>query len=225
MDDITIIDLYFARDEAAIRHTAEKYGGRLRALSHGIVQDMQTAEECENDTYLQAWNAIPPHDPKEYLYAFLARITRHISLNRCRDRRRLKRSAYICELSAELEQCIPAPDDAQCRLDDLALSEAINGFLGALDEEKRNLFLRRYWYLDSISDLARRFAMSESKVKTTLFRCRAQLRAHPVARRCGVLLLRRRRRPGPLAGQHAGAARPGTGEAAHPRSGPRRHGL
>lgn len=143
MDDTTIIDLYFARDEAAIRHTAEKYGGRLRALSHGIVQDMQTAEECENDTYLQAWNAIPPHDPKEYLYAFLARITRHISLNRCRDRRRLKRSAYICELSAELEQCIPAPDDAQCRLDDLALSEAINGFLGALDEEKRNLFLRR----------------------------------------------------------------------------------
>lgn len=120
----------------------------------------------------------PPHNPKEYLYAFLARITRHISLNRCRDRRRLKRSAYICELSAELEQCIPAPDDAQCRLDDLALSEAINGFLGALDEEKRNLFLRRYWYLDSISDLARRFAMSESKVKTTLFRCRAQLRAH-----------------------------------------------
>lgn len=112
MDDTTIIDLYFARDEAAIRHTAEKYGGRLRALSHGIVQDMQTAEECENDTYLQAWNAIPPHDPKEYLYAFLARITRHISLNRCRDRRRLKRSAYICELSAELEQCIPAPDDA-----------------------------------------------------------------------------------------------------------------
>lgn len=68
MDDTTIIDLYFARDEAAIRHTAEKYGGRLRALSHGIVQDMQTAEECENDTYLQAWNAIPPHDPKEYLY-------------------------------------------------------------------------------------------------------------------------------------------------------------
>lgn len=72
----------------------------------------------------------------------------------------------------------PRADDAQCRLDDLALSEAINGFLGALDEEKRNLFLRRYWYLDSISDLARCFAMSESKVKTTLFRCRAQLRAH-----------------------------------------------
>ena len=176
MDDTTIIDLYFARDEAAIHHTAEKYGGRLRALSHGIVQDMQTAEECENDTYLQAWNAIPPHDPKEYLYAFLARITRHISLNRCRDRRRLKRSAYICELSAELEQCIPAPDDAQCRLDDLALSEAINGFLGALDEEKRNLFLRRYWYAESISQIAERYSLKENTVKSILFRTREQLR-------------------------------------------------
>ena len=176
MDDTTIIDLYFARDEAAIRHTAEKYGGRLRALSHGIVQDMQTAEECENDTYLQAWNAIPPHNPKEYLYAFLARITRHISLNRCRDRRRLKRSAYICELSAELEQCIPAPDDAQCRLDDLALSEAINGFLGALDEEKRNLFLRRYWYAESISQIAERYSLKENTVKSILFRTREQLR-------------------------------------------------
>lgn len=120
----------------------------------------------------------PPARSKRIPVCVSGGITRHISLNRCRDRRRLKRSAYICELSAELEQCIPAPDDAQCRLDDLALSEAINGFLGALDEEKRNLFLRRYWYLDSISDLARRFAMSESKVKTTLFRCRAQLRAH-----------------------------------------------
>ena len=176
MDNTTIIDLYFARDEAAIRHTAEKYGGRLRALSHGIVQDMQTAEECENDTYLQAWNAIPPHDPKEYLYAFLARITRHISLNRCRDRRRLKRSAYICELSAELEQCIPAPDDAQCRLDDLVLSEAINGFLGALDEEKRNLFLRRYWYLDSIQTISEVSGFSQSKVASMLHRLRGKLR-------------------------------------------------
>ena len=178
MDDTTIIDLYFARDEAAIRHTAEKYGGRLRALSHGIVQDMQTAEECENDTYLQAWNAIPPHDPKEYLYAFLASITRHISLNRCRDRRRLKRSAYICELSAELEQCIPAHEDVGSRMNDMALRQAVNDFLGKLSLEKRNIFIRRYWYLDSIADISDRFALSESKVKTTLFRCRIGLRKH-----------------------------------------------
>ena len=178
MDDNWIVELYLLRDETAIRQTSEKYGNRLRSLAYGIVNDRQTAEECENDTYMEAWNTIPPHEPGGYLYAFLARITRHISLNRCRDRSRLKRSALICELSVELEQCIPAPDDTECRIDDMALSEAVNGFLGALSEEKRNIFVRRYWYLDSIADISKRFALSESKVKTTLFRCRNRLREH-----------------------------------------------
>lgn len=178
MEDHRIVELFLLRDEAAIRQTAEKFGSRLRSLAYGIVNDQQTAEECENDTYMEAWNTIPPHEPKSYLYAFLARITRHISLNCCRDRSRLKRSAWICELSAEMEQCIPAPDDAACRMDDMALREAINGFLGALDEEKRNIFVRRYWYLDPIADISKRFGLSESKVKTTLFRCRKRLREH-----------------------------------------------
>ena len=178
MDDNEIVELYLHRDETAIRQTSEKYGNRLRSLAYGIVGDRQTAEECENDTYMETWNTIPPHEPRSYLYAFLARITRHISLNFCRDRSRLKRSAFICELSAEMEQCIPAPDDAKCRMDDMALREAINGFLGTLDEEKRNIFIRRYWYLDSIADISKRFALSESKVKTTLFRCRSRLREH-----------------------------------------------
>lgn len=112
MDDRGIVALYLRRDETAIRQTAEKYGSRLRTLAYRIVNDLQTAEECENDTYMEAWNTIPPHEPSDYFYAFLARITRHISLNRCRDRDRLKRSAFICELSAEMEQCIPAPDNA-----------------------------------------------------------------------------------------------------------------
>ena len=178
MDDNRIVELYLLRDETAIRQTAEKYGNRLRALAYGIVNDRQTAEECENDAYLEAWNRIPPHEPGGYLYAFLARIIRHIALNCCRDRGRLKRGALVCELSAELEQCIPAPDDTECRLDDMALSEAVNGFLGTLGEEKRNIFVRRYWYLDSIADISQRFALSESKVKTTLFRCRNRLREH-----------------------------------------------
>ena len=178
MDDSRIVELYWQRNEAAIRQTSEKYGGRLRSLAYGIVSDRQTAEECENDTYLKAWNAIPPHQPKSYLYAFLARITRHIALNCCRDRSRLKRSAFICELSAELEQCIPAPDDTACRLDDLALANAVNGFLSQLDAEKRNIFIRRYWYLDSVAAIAGRLALSESKVKTTLFRCRRRLREY-----------------------------------------------
>lgn len=178
MEDNIIVELYLLRDQAAVRQTAEKYGSRLRSLAYGIVKDTQTAEECENDTYMQAWNAIPPHEPRSYLYAFLARITRHVSLNCCRSRSRLKRSAFICQLSTEMEQCIPAPDDVECRIDDMALSEAINRFLAALHQEKRNIFIRRYWYMDSIADISKRFALSESKVKTTLFRCRNQLREH-----------------------------------------------
>jgi len=176
LDDSEIVALYLSRDETAIRQTADKYGTRLRALSFGIVQDTQTAEECENDAYLAAWNSIPPHEPGGYLYAFMARIIRHISLDLCRKRERLKRSAVVCELSAELEQYIPTPDDCQCRLDDMALGEAINGFLGTLSPEKRRVFLRRYWYFDSVAEIAKRLALSESKVKTILCRCRTQMK-------------------------------------------------
>ena len=175
---IELFELYLARDEAAISQTSDKFGARLYSLAYGIVDDRQTAEECENDTYMQAWNLIPPHEPADYLYAFLARITRHLSLNCCRKRSRLKRSAFICSFSAEMEQCIPAPDDMECRIDDMALKDAIDGFLGSLDEERRNIFLRRYWYLDSIASISRRFSLSESKVKTTLFRCRRRFREY-----------------------------------------------
>ena len=178
MEDNKIVELYLSRDELAIKHSKEKYGRRLHSLAYGIVNDKQTAEECENDTYLEAWNRIPPHEPKTYLYAFLARITRHISLNCCRNRSRLKRSAFIVELSKEIEQCIPAPDDVECRIDDTELSYAINSFLGRLSEEKRNIFIRRYWYLDSVTDISKRFGLSESKIKTTLFRCRNELRRY-----------------------------------------------
>ena len=178
LDDNRIVELYLLRDESAIKQTAQQYGSRLRSLAYGIVGDPQTAEECENDTYMEAWNTIPPHEPRSYLYAFLTRITRHISLNCCRNRSRLKRSAFICELSAEMEQCIPAPDDVACRIDDIALRNALNGFLRTLDEEKRNIFVRRYYYLDSVAAISKRFALSESKVKTTLFRCRNGLRAY-----------------------------------------------
>ena len=178
MQDEQIVQMFWNRDEAAIAATREKYGSYLFVIAQNILSNREDSMECVNDTYLAAWNSIPPHEPKTYLYAFLARITRHISLNRCRELSRLKRSAFICRLSDELEQCIPAPDDVECRMDDLALSEAVNGFLRALDEEKRNVFIRRYWYLDPIAAISRRFALSESKVKTMLFRCRRQLREH-----------------------------------------------
>ena len=178
MEDERIVELFLARDEAAVRRSAEKYGLRLRGLALSIVGEQQTAEECENDSYLAAWNAIPPNEPRGYLYAFLARIVRNIALNRCRDRERLKRDAFVTELSREMEECIPAPDDLESRMDGLALEEALNGFLGTLGEEKRNVFLRRYWYLDSVEEIAKRFGISQSKVKTTLFRVRKRLREY-----------------------------------------------
>ena len=180
MEDGKIVSLYLMRDESAIERTAEKYGTRLRSLAFGITEDRLEAEECENDTYLEAWDSIPPHEPWTYLYAFLARITRHIALNLCRSRNALKRNGHICTLTEEMEQCIPSPDDSACRMDDLALAEAINGFLATLNEEKRNIFLRRYWFMDSVSAIAARFALSESKVKVTLFRCRKQFKAYLV---------------------------------------------
>ncbi len=178
MDDKQIVELFFRRDENAIRHTAELYGSRLRALSYRIVEDIQTAEECENDTYIEAWNLIPPHNPEHYLYAFLAKIIRNLSLNCCRNRNRLKRKAYLCELSTEMEQCLPGPDDCACRMDDMAFAEILNQFLAALPLEKRNVFLRRYWYLDSIADISHRFGLSQSKVKTMLHRTRKEFREH-----------------------------------------------
>ena len=176
LEDSGIVDLYLSRDEEAISRTSQKYGSRLRALSLGIVADCFSAEECENDTYLEAWRSIPPHEPRSYLYLFLARITRHKSLNCCRERNALRRGAHICELTAEMEQCTPKPDDCACHMDDLELRRALNGFLETLSEEKRGLFLRRYWYLDSVSAISRRFSISESKTKTTLYRLRGQLR-------------------------------------------------
>ena len=176
MEDEKIVELYFERNESAIERTSEKYGKRLRAVSNGILKDIETAEECENDTYLEAWNIIPPNEPKTYFYAFLARIIRNISLNFCRKKNALKRNAFVCELSAEMEECIPSPDDMGCRIDDMVFAEIINKFLSELDAEKRKIFVRRYWYMDSVTEISEKLLLSESKVKTSLFRTRKKLR-------------------------------------------------
>ena len=160
LDDNRIVDLYLSRDEAAISQTSEKYGSRLRNVAHGIVEDLHTAEECVNDIYMEEWNSIPPHEPKSCLFAFLARITRHIALDFCKERSRLKRRAFICELSAELKQCIPALDDTERHIDAMVLCEAINTFLATLGDERRNIFMRRYWYMDSIAASSQCYGLS-----------------------------------------------------------------
>ena len=166
-----------ARCEEALRLSEEKYGSRLRGLALRILADAHDAEECENDTYLAAWNSIPPHEPRSYLFAFLARITRHLSLDRCRSRNREKRGGgAVAALTEELLQCLPGGETPEEALDLQTLGERISAFLQAQPAEKRNLFLRRYWYCDSILDIARRYGLSESKVKSSLSRSRKALR-------------------------------------------------
>ena len=178
MEDDKIVQLYLDRDESAIRHTAEKYGSRLRALSLGITADAQTAEECENDTYMEAWNRIPPNEPRTWFFPFLSRIIRHISIDRCRERSSLKRSAHIVELSAELETCLPSSNEIENAMDHAELGRAISRFLQTISREKRVIFVRRYFYLDSVAEISRKCAVSESKVKTSLFRTRNDLRKY-----------------------------------------------
>lgn len=178
MEDSQIVSLYLNRDEAAIHATAEKYGARLRGIAQNLLEDVQTAEECENDTYLAAWNSIPPHTPHSYLFAYLARITRHIALDRCKERSRLKRSGQLVALTREMEQCIPSAHSPEKILDARMLGASISSFLRTVNEEQRGIFLRRYWYLDSVSDIAARFSISRSKVKTSLFRTRNELKKY-----------------------------------------------
>lgn len=178
MDDKDIVELYLQRDEAAIAFSAEKYGSRLKSLAFGITFDHQTAEECESDTYLNAWNLIPPNEPRTFLFGFLARITRHLSIDRCRRQESLKRKAQIVELSLEMEMCLPAKEDVISSIGEKELGDAISSFLKTISKEKRVVFMRRYFYLDSISEIAARCGMSESKVKSMLFRIRSNLKEY-----------------------------------------------
>lgn len=178
MEDEKIVRLYLDRDETAIQCSAEKYGARLRALSLGITSDLPTSEECENDTYLQAWNLIPPNEPWTYLYAFLARIVRHISIDRCRERASLKRDGHVVELTDELAMCIPASENVEDTIAEEELGRAISAFLRTLSQEKRVMFVRRYFYLDSVAEICGRCGVSESKVKSALFRTRNDLREY-----------------------------------------------
>lgn len=178
MDDEAIVELFLNKDESAIARTAEKYGFRLRSISQRITADPSAAEECENNTYLEAWNRIPPNEPRTYLLAFLSKIIRNLSINRCVERNRLKRKAYITALSDEMEQCIPSPSDVESSLDGIEIGRIISAFLRRQSKEKRVIFMHRYYYLDSVSSIANRFGYSESKVKTMLFRMRNDLRSN-----------------------------------------------
>lgn len=178
MEDKEILELYNLRDENAITKTKEKYGKKLYNISFNIVREHQYAEECENDTYLRSWNSIPPADPGDCFYAYLVKIIRNLSIDRYRKENSVKRYGNVSELSAELEMCIPYDKSIDSEMDDKIISEAINSFLAGISQEKRKVFVRRYFFCDSVADISKRFGITESKVKSILFRCRNKLKKH-----------------------------------------------
>lgn len=174
MDDAAIIELYWARSERAIERTQEKYGARCRATAWNILRSHADSEECVNDTWLRAWDAMPPEWP-EKLGAFLGRITRNLALDRLKKRESQKRGGGRFELAlSELAECLPSGGDPA---DELALRELLDRFLASLSEDARVIFLRRYWYMLSVEEIARGLGASRSKVKSSLMRSREKLRA------------------------------------------------
>ena len=170
MEDSEIIGLYWQRSEEAISATEAKYGGYCAAIATRILCDAEDAKECVNDTWLAAWNAIPPQKP-ERLSAYLGRLTRNLSLNRAKAASAEKRGGGQRELAlAELEECVPDPVEEQ------ELTAALNRFLCGQSVPRRNIFIRRYWYLVPIRELAEEFGMSERAMTSLLFRMRGQLK-------------------------------------------------
>lgn len=177
MEDKEIIDLYWSRSERAISETQEKYGSRLHLLVKKIVSNDEDSEECVNDTYHAAWCSIPPKRP-EYFFAYLAKIARNFAFGVLDYQNAKKRNAIVVNLSEEMEQCIPARDEYERKMDSEAIAKTISSFLYTQPQQMRVVFVRRYWYFDSIAEISKRLHMSESKVKSILFRMRNKLRIY-----------------------------------------------
>lgn len=176
MDDKGIIDLYFARDEQAIAETDLKYGKYCRAVAKSILVSREDCEECLSDTYLRAWNAMPPQRPKS-LSAFLGRITRNLALDRFRHLSAEKRAAGECALAIdELGECVSSPESTERIIDEMALARILDGFLRSLSAGHRKIFMQRYWYMRSVREIATDLAVSESRVKMSLHRSRRALK-------------------------------------------------
>ncbi len=178
MEDEEIVDLYLQKDQQAIKESSAKYGVKLRQISYNILQNASDAEECENDTYLSAWNSIPPNSPKTFLFSYFAKIVRNLSINLYYKSHTQKRYANIVELTKEMEECIPSPNDDVCKITDSELTESISKFLKTLSKEERNIFVARYWYSESVKSVSRQFHISESKTKSMLMRTRQKLKKH-----------------------------------------------
>ena len=178
MEDSRIIDLYFARSEDAIAQTDAKYGAYCRAIAMNILKSREDSDECVSDTWLHAWNAMPPQRPS-ILSSFLGRITRNLSFDRCRRQNAEKRGGGSLPLALdELSECVPSSVRVEQTLEARELAEAIDRFLRTLPERECSIFLRRYWYVDTVQEIAARYALRENTAKSILFRTREKLRRY-----------------------------------------------
>lgn len=182
MDDNKIIELYFKRDENAITQTKKCYGERLKAFAFHILRNNEDVEECENDTYMKAWYSIPPQKPQHF-YAYLAKICRNTALKMLEKRHAEKRCAVIVELSHELLECLPDKNSMEETAEE-ELGEIISMFLKTVSKENRIIFVRRYFLSETISEISEALGVSESKVKSSLFRTRNKLRDYLSRRNC-----------------------------------------
>ena len=177
MDDHTIIALYWDRDQAAIPATRKKYGGYCHTVAAGILSDRRDREECLNDTWLAAWNAMPPQRPR-MLSAFLARITRNLALDRYRYNRAARRYGGGDALLSELEDVLSTSGETESEFLRGELARCISDFLRSLRAEERKMFVRRYWYGDDMAYLAKLFGISENSAAVKLFRVRKKMKTY-----------------------------------------------
>ena len=185
-DDSGIVELFLERNEQALVFAARKYGASLRKIALAVLGDESDAQECENDAYLKAWNSIPPNEPRTWLLPYLSKLVRETAIDRLRKEQAKKRAAQFTELTQEIESSLPSLNDVETEVDGALLSAAISAFLRQQPLQKRNIFLRRYWYMDSVAEISKRYSVSEGKVKTVLFRLRGDLKDH--LKREGYLL-------------------------------------
>ena len=173
MEDSKIIDLLFSRNEQGIRQMDDTYGRRLFILAENIVRNDQDAEEAVSDTYMKAWDTIPPKKPM-HLFAYLAKICRNFALKKLDWKAAAKRNAEVVALTQEMESCIP-DSSRERELEAKELGRILDAFLRTLSQENRMVFLRRYWYVDTIAEIAARYGISESAVQMRLTRTRSKL--------------------------------------------------
>ena len=177
MDDNTIVELFYQRNEAALRETQSKYGRYLFTIAYNILSDNEDSAECLNDTYLNAWNSIPPNRPVR-LASYLGTLARNLAIIRRRRNTTLSRGGSQYDLSLdELGECVSGGVTIDRALDSKLVGQSISSWLRVLEPEVRVIFVSRYFYCDSVRDIAKRMGMKENTVKSTLFRARQGLRA------------------------------------------------